>query len=125
MVGDALVFVGSLDREARLAVLRLAARRRTYREIARIMGVSPAAVSKYMSGRMAPSDEAVGRLLLGLEEEELREAAGLILDKLVLSLSSFLEWATAHGLLEGDDVVKALSSVRLPLFDAHARALRA
>lgn len=103
-----LGFVERLGRSGRMALLEVAAKRRTYRDLARIMGVSPAAVSKYMNGRMAPSDQAVARLLESLDGEEAREAAGLILDYLARGLRDFLEWATSRGLVSAVEVERAL-----------------
>jgi len=105
-------FVERLGRSGRLALLEVAAKKRTYRDLARIMGVSPAAVSKYMSGRMAPSDAAVARLLESLDADEAREAALLILNYLAEGLKDFLQWASSKGLIKPVEAERILLGAR-------------
>ncbi|GAB6148539.1 helix-turn-helix domain-containing protein [Stetteria hydrogenophila] len=111
MASGGVEFVEMLGRSGRLAVLRVAARRRTYRELARIMGVSPAAVSKYMSGRMSPSEAGLARLLDALDREEAREVALMILEYLAGGLRSFIAWAASRGLLERSEIEGVLAEL--------------
>jgi transcriptional regulator with XRE-family HTH domain len=105
-------FVERLGRSGRLALLEVAAKKRTYRDLARIMGVSPAAVSKYMSGRMAPSDAAVARLLESLDTDEAREVAILILNYLAEGLRDFIQWASSKGLIKPGEAERILLNVQ-------------
>ncbi len=105
-------FVERLGRSGRLALLEVAAKKRTYRDLARIMGVSPAAVSKYMSGRMAPSDAAVARLLESLDTDEAHEAAILILNYLAEGLRDFIQWAFSKGFIKPGEAERILLNVQ-------------
>ncbi len=106
-------FIHLLSKEARLRLIELALLRRSAKELAEELGVSPAAISKYTSGKMHPSDDTVRRLFRILDPEERVRAYTVILEDLVYGLEELLEYVSSNGIgVSGDrefqSIVKAL-----------------
>lgn len=85
-------FIHLLSKEARLRIIELALRNRSARELADELGVSPAAISKYVNGQMHPSDETMQRLFHILDDDELEEAYTIALEDLVEGIEELIQY---------------------------------
>jgi len=85
-------FIHLLSKEARLRIIELALRNRSARELADELGVSPAAISKYVNGQMHPSDETMQRLFHILGDDELEEAYTIALEDLVEGIEELIQY---------------------------------
>ncbi len=85
-------FVHLLSKEARLRIIELALKTRSARELADELGVSPAAISKYVNGLMYPSDETMQRLFHILSGRELEEAYTIALEDLVEGVEELVQY---------------------------------
>lgn len=85
-------FIHLLSKEARLRIIELALRNRSARELAGELGVSPAAISKYVNEQMHPSDETMQRLFHVLKGSELEEAYTIALEDLVEGLEELVQY---------------------------------
>lgn len=85
-------FIHLLSKEARIRIIELALRNRSARELADELGVSPAAISKYMSRQMHPSDETMKRLFHILGDDELEEAYTIALEDLVEGIEELIQY---------------------------------
>jgi len=108
-----LKFIHLLSKEARLRLVELALLRRSAKELAEELGVSPAAVSKYTSGKMHPSDDTIRRLFRILDPDEHARAYTIILEDLVYGLEELLEHVSSNGIdvlgdREFQSIIKAL-----------------
>ena len=106
-------FIHLLSKEARLKLIELALSHRSAKELAEELGVSPAAISKYMSGRMHPSDDTIRKLFRILDPGEHVRAYTIILEDLAYGIEELLEYVSANGVdvmsdREFQSIVKAL-----------------
>ncbi len=85
-------FIHLLSKEARLRIIEIALKSRSARELADELGVSPAAISKYVNGLMYPSDETMQRLFHILGEHELEEAYTIALEDLVEGVEELIQY---------------------------------
>ncbi len=91
-------FIHLLSKEARLRLIELALSRRSAKELAEELGISPAAISKYISGKMHPSDDTIRRLFRILDPEENVRAYTVILEDLAYGLEELLEYVSSNGI---------------------------
>ena len=90
-------FIHLLSKEARLRLIELALARRSSKELAEELGITPAAISKYTSGRMHPSDDTIRKLFRILDSEEHVRAYTIVLEDLVYGLEELLEYVSSNG----------------------------
>jgi len=113
------VFHQALREEARRKIIVVLARHRSYRDLARLLGVSPAAIHKYLSGKSMPGDQVIERALEIADRYEKSEIAREIARDIAETLEDFLQWALRQEVLDtasieelGDIVARAkLSSI--------------
>ena len=91
-------FVHLLGKEARRRILLVLLESRSYRGLAAELGVTPAAVAKYMRGETHPSDRVLARALKTAEPEELEDIADIIVKDLVSGLEDLVEWVIENEL---------------------------
>ncbi|MEB3851574.1 MAG: DNA-binding protein [Desulfurococcales archaeon] len=99
-------FVHRLSKDARISIIQVLAAQRTHREVAEMLGVTPAAVTKYLYRRTHPSDAVILRALEAAGEEELKVIADIMLDDLLGGIKSLIDWALDNGLLAREDIRK-------------------
>jgi predicted transcriptional regulator len=97
-------FIHLLGKDARLRIVEVLASTRTHKEVAELLGVTPAAVTKYLTRRTHPSDHVLARALEAVEGEELRLISEIIRDELLAGLRSYMAWALERGILTRDDI---------------------
>ncbi len=118
-----LSFLQHVSKEARREIVRVMLRDRSQRELAELMGVSPAAVTKYIYGRTHPSDDTLMRLVRSASPRELEEIARIILEDLVEGLISFIDWASERRILPVDSVRSLEEAVGRARLAASSRRL--
>ena len=118
-----LSFLQHVSKEARREIVRVMLRDRSQRELAELMGVSPAAVTKYIYGRTHPSDDTLMRLVRSASPRELEEIAHIILEDLVGGLISFIDWASERRILPVDSVRSLEEAVGRARLAASSRRL--
>ncbi len=90
-------FVHMLGKDARRRIIEVLVSGRSVREAAELLGVTPAAVSKYLSGRTHPSDEVLARALRAAGGGELREMVDVIVDEFLDGVDSLVQWLVDQG----------------------------
>ncbi len=113
---EAPAFVRALSPGARRRILQVLLERRSYRELAAQLGVSPAAIVKYLSGRAAPRDDVVARALMAAEPDEAEDLAAIILGDLSEVIEDFIDWLVSLGVPSGQAAAmleRAASRLRL------------
>ncbi len=106
MSGGMPKFIHLLGKEARLKIIEVLAATRSHREVAELLGVTPAAVTKYLSRRTHPSDAVVARALEAATGDERRRIAEIIREEMLSGLKSYIEWALSEGLFTREDLHK-------------------
>ena len=99
-------FVHLLSKDARRRVVEVMLSGRSLRELSELLGITPAAISKYRSGVTHPSDEVLGRILEGASRVELEEIAKVAFNDLYLGFESLIEWMLERRLVEGSVLEK-------------------
>ncbi len=90
-------FVRALSPEARRRILEILLERRSYRELAAQLNVSPAAIVKYRSGRATPSDEVIARALAAMDYDEAEDIAFIITEEVAEVVEDFIDWIIRLG----------------------------
>jgi transcriptional regulator with XRE-family HTH domain len=112
----------NLSKEARRQLIDVLLRKRTKSELAHQIGVTPAAMSKYLRGITHPSDEVLGRLVEVADDEEREEIKQIILNDVAKSLREFLE---AEEVKEAEELLlkveRRLNSLRVRREDIQYR----
>jgi len=105
-------FVHLLSKDARRRIVEVMLDGRSLRELSELLGVTPAAISKYRSGATHPSDEVLAKILERAGEAELMEIARIAFNDLYSGFESLVEWMSARGLLDSlvVDRLKKLAS---------------
>ena len=83
--------IHNLSKEARSKIIEVLLENRSKVELARELGLSPAAITKFLNGVTHPSDETIERAFKIASEREKREIIDIILDDLLQSLEEFVE----------------------------------
>ena len=96
--GGAPRFVHLLGKEARRGILLVLLESRSYRMLAAELGVTPAAVAKYVRGETHPSDRVLAKALKTAEPDELDDIADIIVRDLVSGLEDLVEWVIENEL---------------------------
>ena len=119
-----LRFVHLLSKDARRRVVEVMLSGRSLRELSELLGVTPAAISKYRSGATHPSDEVLGRILESASRIELEEIARVSFNDLYLGFENLIEWMLERKLLEGHVVEKLRKLVERVESDPEVRKAR-
>ena len=113
-------FVHLLGKDARSKVISVLASSRSYTELAELLGVSTAAISKYLRGKTHPSDHVMLRAPEVADDEEKEIIAEIIINELSEGLREFILWARSEGLLKRDHL-RMLEEI---LYEAYLRPPR-
>ena len=109
-------FLHNLGKDARRRIVEVMLTSRSQRGLADELGVTPAAINKYMSGKTHPSDAVLERILEIANRDELIEISRIIAEDLIHSLEEYLIWAADHKALSPqllDSMERILSRARL------------
>ena len=89
-------FIHLLSKEARLKLLDLLLISRGKKELAEELGLSPASITKYLTGLMHPSDNTVKKMINIMSSRERARAYEIILEDLALGLEELLREIKDH-----------------------------
>ncbi len=115
-------FVHLLGKDARLRIIEVLASTRTHKEVAELLGVTPAAVTKYLTRRTHPSDAVLMRAIEAAEGEERRLISVIVRDELLAGLRSYMAWAIEEGLFTREDLHTIEEAVYSSVLALSARA---
>ncbi len=93
-------FVHLLGKEARSKIIAVLASSRSYNELSELLGVSTAAISKYLRGKTHPSDSVMIRAIELADYNEKEVIADIIINELGNGLREFISWAKKESLLK-------------------------
>ncbi len=105
------VFNHVISKRSRRRIVEILAATRSMRGLAEEIGVSPAAIHKYITGKTHPSDEVVKRMIELADYEETRKIAEAILDDLSTALDEFILWALEKDVLTNRDLDRLEASI--------------
>jgi len=80
-----------ISKEARYKIIEIMLATRSARQLALELGVSPAAINKYLSRRMHPSDQTIARALQILYDYERERIYQVIIDDIINALSKLVD----------------------------------
>lgn|GEM_PF-920886 len=83
-------FIHNIGKRIREEIILTLLSNRSKKELASLMGVSQAAITKFTKGEIHPSDESMMRLINSLNEEEKRTVFTLIFKELAKSIEEVL-----------------------------------
>ena len=119
--------VSILSADTRRRIIEQLALNLSYRQLANSLGVSPAAIYKYLSGKSTPRDEVICRALALAGDLGLTEIGELILEDLARELEGLLdklieyELASSEHIARLADVVGRAKLVLAASLRAHSR----
>ncbi len=87
-----------LSPEARRVIIKMLISEMSYRELASQLGVTPAAIYKYVTGKAVPRDEIVARAISLVEDKA--EVSAIIGRELARIVGDYIEWTLSHGVLD-------------------------
>ncbi len=91
------VLMHLLGKDVRRKIVEMAVRNYGVTDLASMIGVSKAAITKYVRGSTHPSDEVMERLLNVLDENLLSKALVLIIEEFVEAMVDFKEFIEKTG----------------------------
>jgi len=93
-------YVHLLGKESRQKIIEILANERGVRELANELGVTPAAVSKYLSGLTHPSDIVLEKAISIANDDEIVRIAKIVSEEFIEGLSNFIDWSLNKGILD-------------------------
>ncbi|MGC9112802.1 helix-turn-helix domain-containing protein [Acidilobus sp.] len=118
-------YVHLLGKETRRKIIELMASGRGVRQLAEELGVTPAAISKYLKGETHPSDRVLEKAIESASPEEALEISRMVAAELLDGIDDYVNWSLERGVIDPRLSVKlseiaakvglaSLSSRRLP-----------
>jgi len=86
-----------ISKEARYKIIEIMLATRSARQLALELGVSPAAINKYLSRRMHPSDQTIARALQVLYDYERERIYQVIVDDIINALSKLVDYVSSES----------------------------
>ncbi|MBB5252424.1 helix-turn-helix domain-containing protein [Sulfurisphaera ohwakuensis] len=83
--------VHNLSKDARERIISLLLEKRSKKELAEELGISPSAITKFLNGLTHPSDETIERAIEIADEEEKERIYEIIIEDIVESLEEFIK----------------------------------
>ena len=117
----------AISKTARSRIIEILAETRSRRELARLLGITPPAVLKYMRGKTHPSDEVICRALEVAMDAELLRIKEVIIEGISKSLEVTLRWLSDRELLSPQDISrleKIISSKTLSILGSKSMLTR-
>ena len=92
-------FFHHLSKNARRRIIEVLASTRSQRDLAEDLGVTPAAVNKYLSGATHPSDRVLAKAISVATRTEIEEISMIIAEDLIGGLEDYIKWAMENKIL--------------------------
>ncbi|BFI74037.1 transcriptional regulator [Sulfurisphaera ohwakuensis] len=83
--------IHNLSKDARERIISLLLEKRSKKELAEELGISPSAITKFLNGLTHPSDETIERAIEIADEEEKERIYEIIIEDIVESLEEFIK----------------------------------
>lgn len=83
--------IHNLSKDARYQIISLLLEKRSKKELAEELGLTPAAITKFLSQVTHPSDETIEKAINIADEEERKRIVRIILNDLIDSIKGILE----------------------------------
>ncbi|BFH74433.1 helix-turn-helix transcriptional regulator [Sulfurisphaera javensis] len=83
--------VHNLSKEAREKIIELLLEKRSKKELANELEISPSAITKFINGQTHPSDETIEKAIEIADEEEKERIYEIIVEDLIESLEEFIQ----------------------------------
>ncbi|ESQ25724.1 MAG: helix-turn-helix protein [uncultured Acidilobus sp. JCHS] len=93
-------YVHLLSKEARRKIIEVLASSRGVRRLADELGVTPAAVSKYLRGLTHPSDRVVEKAIEAATSEEALEISKIVAEVLLEGVDDYVRWSIEKGVMD-------------------------
>lgn len=103
-------FLHNLSKDARRRIIEVMLVSRSQRGLAEDLGITPAAVNKYITGKTHPSDRILERILEIASRDEAVEISRIIAEDLAKSIEEYIAWAADYKALH-TPALKALENV--------------
>ncbi|MEB3861689.1 MAG: helix-turn-helix domain-containing protein [Desulfurococcales archaeon] len=97
-------FLHNLSKDARRRIIEVMLYARSQRSLAEELGITPAAVNKYLTGKTHPSDRVMERILEIASSEEALLISKIIAEDLAKSMEEYLAWAADRRALHPDSL---------------------
>jgi len=85
--------IHNLSKEAREKIIEILLEKRSKKELAEELGISPSAITKFLNGMTHPSDETIERALEIADEEEKERIYEIIVEDIIESLEEFINYS--------------------------------
>lgn len=93
-------YVHLLGKETRRKIIELMASGRGVRQLAEELGVTPAAISKYLKGETHPSDKVLERAIESASPEEALEISRMVAAELLDGIDDYVNWSLEKGVID-------------------------
>jgi transcriptional regulator with XRE-family HTH domain len=108
---SAITFFRKLDRETRKKIIETIVLKRGGKKVAEDLGVSKAAISRYLKGEIFPSDKILSKIFEISDKEE-REKISIIIGEYIVDLLK--EYKNLFSSLEKDTIYK---DIKMKIFE--------
>ncbi|WP_338599645.1 helix-turn-helix domain-containing protein [Sulfolobus tengchongensis] len=98
--------IHNLGKDARLHIIHILLRNRGKKELADELGITPAAITKYLKGITHPSDEIIKKSIQIASDEEYNEIIKTIITDLTEALIELIENVDIEMIIENENTVK-------------------
>ncbi|QGA55071.1 helix-turn-helix domain-containing protein [Sulfolobus sp. E5-1-F] len=98
--------IHNLGKDARLHIIHILLQNRSKKELAEELGITPAAITKYLKGTTHPSDEIIEKCIEIANEEEYYEIVKIIINDISEALLELLGNVNIENILENENVQK-------------------
>lgn len=85
--------IHNLSKNARERIIEILLEKRSKKELAEELGLSPSAITKFINGITHPSDETIERTLEIADEEEKNMIYEIIVEDIIESLEEFINYS--------------------------------
>lgn len=82
--------IHNISKDAREKIINILLEKRSKKELADELDISPSAITKFLTGRTHPSDETIEKAIEIADEEEKERIFNIILEDIMESLEEFL-----------------------------------
>ncbi|BDB97018.1 helix-turn-helix domain-containing protein [Saccharolobus caldissimus] len=98
--------IHNLGKEARLHIIYILLQNRGKKELSQELGITPAAITKYLKGKTHPSDNIIRKCLDIATEEEYELIINIIISDLTNAIIELIENVDAKFIVKNENVRK-------------------
>ncbi|AAK40462.1 helix-turn-helix domain-containing protein [Saccharolobus solfataricus] len=99
--------IHNLGKDARLHIIHILLQNRSKKELADELGITPAAITKYLKGITHPSDEIIEKCIeIASEDEEYHEIIKVIVSDITEALMELLREIGIEKMIDNEDIQK-------------------